>query len=270
MGGVVGFLAHGVIRAERRKAIRNLELAFQGEKPADELRRINREVFVNQGRNLFELFWLTRVSPSELLQQVHFQGMEHMERAYHRGKGVILVTGHIGNWELMAASVASAGYPLWVVAALLYDPRLSQIVSGIRERYGVRTISRDHLSARRTVLQVIRKGEVLGLLIDQDTRVKGVFVDFFGRPAYTPSAAASLALRTEAEVVIGSIVRQKNSSLTITFRPPLPPLRSGKRAEELVANTQLYTSVLEDIVRKYPEQWTWMHQRWKTIKRAQD
>jgi len=270
VGGQVGRLAYGVLRAERRKSIRNLELAFQGEKSAEELRGINRRVFVNQGRNLFELFWLSRVSPSELLRQVHFQGMEHMQSAYQRGKGVLLVTGHIGNWEFMAAAVAAAGYPLWVVAAPLYDPRLNWVVAGIRKRYGVQTIYRHHPSARRTILRVIKKGEVMGLLIDQDTRVKGVFVDFFGRPAYTPSSAASLALRSEAEVIIGSIVRQKNNCLTITFRPPLPPLRSGKRAEELVANTQLYTTVLEDIVRKHPEQWTWMHQRWKTIKRAHD
>ena len=270
MGRVIGFLAYGVLRAERRKSLINLELAFQGEKSVEEIRHINRQVFVNQGRNLFELFWLSRVSPSELIQQVDFQGMEHMERAYQRGKGVLLVTGHIGNWDLMAAAVASAGYPLWVVAAPLYDPRLSRTVSSIRGRYGVRTISRHHPSARRAILQVIKKGEVLGLLIDQDTRVNGVFVDFFGRPAYTPSSAASLALRTEAEVVIGSIVRQQNSSLTISFKPPLPTFRSGKRAEEVVANTQLYTSALEDIVRRHPEQWTWMHQRWKTIKRAHE
>ncbi|MFB0518723.1 MAG: lysophospholipid acyltransferase family protein [Acidobacteriota bacterium] len=268
VGAQIGLLGYGVLRAERRKSRSNLELAFQGEKSTGELRGINRRVFANQGRNLFELFWLARVSPSELLQQVHFQGMEHMQRAYNKGKGVLLVTGHIGNWELMAAAVASAGYPLWVVAAPLYDPRLNGIVAGIRKRYGVRTIYRHHPSARRSILRVIEKGEVMGLLIDQDTRVKGVFVDFFGRPAYTPSSAASLALRSEAEVVMGYIVRQQNNNLTIAFRPALLPLRSGKRAEELVANTQLYTSVLEDIVRKYPEQWTWMHQRWKTIKRA--
>jgi len=268
VGSGVGLLGYAVLRAERRKSIKNLELAFQREKPAEELRSINRRVFVHQGRNLFELFWLSRIPPSVLLQKVHFEGMEHMERAYRSGKGVLLVTGHIGNWELMAAAVASAGYPLRVVAASLYDPRLSWIISGIRKKYGVQTIFRDHPSARRTILQVIKKGEVLGLLIDQDTRVKGVFVDFFRRPAYTPSSAASLALRTEAEVVIGSIVRQKNNNLTVAFRPPLSPLRSGKRAEELITNTQLYTSVLEDIVRKYPEQWTWMHKRWKTIKRA--
>ncbi len=268
VGGKTGLLAYGVLRTERRKSIKNLELAFQGEKSTGELRGINRRVFVNQGRNLFELFWLARVSPSKLLRQVHFQGIEHMQKAYQKGKGVLLITGHIGNWELMAAAVAAAGYPLWVVAAPLYDPRLDGIVAGIRKRYGVRTVYRHHPSARRTILQVIEKGEVMGLLIDQDTRVKGVYVDFFGLPAYTPSSAASLALRTEVEVVIGYIVRTQNNSITIAFRPALLPLRSGKRAQELVANTQRYTSVLEDIVRKYPEQWTWMHQRWKTIKKA--
>jgi len=263
-GGSLGWLSSYLLAKERKRAKANLTVAFGGEKSPQELARIMRGSFENLGKGLIEILNMTRLRREELESLVIFDGEDHLKRAYAEGKGVILITGHIGNWELMAATLALRGYPLSVIAAPLYDPRIDEWISHTRERFGVQTISRGTPSSSRKILSVLRGKEVLGLLIDQDTRTEGVFVDFFNRKAYTPSGAAGLAIRSGAIVLTCFIVRLPGNRHRISIQEPVRLISSGDYSRDLLLNTALFTRAIEDCVRHHPDQWVWMHRRWKT------
>ncbi|HEY5599227.1 MAG TPA: lysophospholipid acyltransferase family protein, partial [Candidatus Manganitrophaceae bacterium] len=192
------------------------------------------------------------------------EGSEYLEAAAAEGKGMILITGHIGNWELMAAALSVRGYPLHVIAAPLYDPRIDEWIVRFRERFKIETISRGSPASSKKILGVLRKKEALGLLIDQDTRVDGVFVDFFNKKAYTPAGAAQLALRSEAATMMCFITRLPDDRHRITIEKPFLLTRTSDHEEDVKVNTARFTARIEEHIKHYPDQWVWMHRRWKT------
>jgi len=264
LGGRLGIVSSYLLTKERKRAKENLAAALGDEKSPKELAAILRSSFENLGKGLIEILKMSHLRREELEALVVFEGEEHLKRAYAEGKGVILITGHIGNWELLGAVLALRGYPLSVIAAPLYDPRIDEWIARSRERFGVQTISRGTPSSSRKILSVLRGKEVLGLLIDQDTRTEGVFVDFFNRKAYTPSGAAGLALRSGAIVLTCFIVRLPGNYHRIILREPLEMISSGEHDRDLLLNTAVFTRAIEDCVRQHPDQWVWMHRRWKT------
>jgi KDO2-lipid IV(A) lauroyltransferase len=263
-GGYLGRASFHFLSKERRTAQANIKMALGNERSPDELNRILRSNFENLGKGLIEILNMSRLRREELEELVELEGEEHLKRAYAEGQGVILITGHIGNWELMGAFLAHRGYPLHVIAAPLYDPRIDEWINQSRALFDIQTISRGTPSSSRKILAVLRKREILGLLIDQDTRVEGVFVDFFNRKAYTPSGAASLALRSGAVTLTCFIIRLPGNRHRITIQKPISLISTGDYQKDLVLNTALFTRSIEDYVRHYPEQWVWMHRRWKT------
>jgi Kdo2-lipid IVA lauroyltransferase/acyltransferase len=194
-------------------------------------------------------------------------GEEVVRRAMARGKGLILVAGHIGNWELLARRLALVARPTAVIAKRNADSKLNEMVARFRREGGNKTLWRDDPATGRELIKLFRQGGALGILIDQDTRVRGVFVPFFGRPAFTPRAVGDLALRFGAAVVVGTSHRRgarpgdgHELEIVELAYDPVPTDREAE-VERITAAAVAHQ---EAAIRRNPSEWVWMHQRWKT------
>ena len=254
------YLLHGRLR---RVGMRNLELAFP-EMPRRERRRILRGVFVSLGRQLAEVCLFPRYTRENVSQVVIYDGFENFERAYARGKGVLFLTAHLGAWELSAFAHSLQGHPLSIVMRSLDNPNVDALIQSYRTMHGNRTVDKDDFV--RGLLQAMRAGQTVGILMDTNmTPPQGVFVDFFGIPACTASGLARIALRTDAAVVPGFTVWDaKLRKYILRFDPAVELVRTGDNEADIVANTARVTKVIETFVRRYPDQWLWVHRRWKT------
>jgi Kdo2-lipid IVA lauroyltransferase/acyltransferase len=263
LGVRFGALAFHLAGGERRKALKSLARAFPEKSEAERL-ALARAAFRHLGAAMFEV-GCTAALDRELKQRVTWPDAERqvLEAALARGKGVVFVSGHVGNWELLARRVACEGFPCQSIAKETSDPRLTALVGRFRARGGVRSIWRGQDGAARHMLRALKGGEILGLLIDQDTQVQSFFVPFFGELAATPRAAADLALRTGAAVVVGFCQRQPAGGYLLTMREVPLPTRED-REEAARALTAALSAEIEAAIRRTPEQWVWMHQRWKT------
>ncbi len=262
--GIAFGLAIYTVHARLRKVgLRNLALAFP-EMSVNERRRLLRGEFISLGRQLAEVCLFPRYTRENVSQVVVYEGFENFERAYARGKGVLFLTGHIGAWELSAFAHSLQGHPLSIVMRSLDNPYVDGLLQRYRTMHGNRTVDKDDFV--RGLLSAMRAGETAGILMDTNmTPPQGVFVDFFGVPACTASGLARIALRTDAEVVPGFTVwDSKLRKYILHFLPPVELVRSSNNEADIVANTAKFTSVIEGIVRRYPEQWLWVHRRWKT------
>jgi KDO2-lipid IV(A) lauroyltransferase len=247
----------------RQVGLRNLELAFP-EKSISERKRILRGEFTSLGRQLAELCQFPRYTRDNIEEVVVYDGLENYERAYARGKGVLFLTAHFGGWELSAFAHSLHGHWLNVVMRPMDNEYLDRLIQSYRTMHGNRTVDKDDFV--RGLLAAMKAGETVGILMDTNmTPPQGVFVNFFGIPACTASGLARIALRTDAAVVPGfTIWDEKLGKYRLRFDPALELIRTGDQEADIVANTQQFTRVIEDYVRKYPEQWLWVHRRWKT------
>ncbi len=181
-----------------------------------------------------------------------------LDAALARGKGVVFISGHVGNWELLARRVALAGYPCQTIAKETTDPRTTALIEKFRASSKLKSIWRGQPGAARFMLRALRDGQILGMLIDQDTDVQSVWVPFFGRPAKTPRAAADLALRTGAAVVVGFCQRAADGRYRVVMR------ELSTLGLDAVGLTAALSQQIEAAIREAPEQWVWMHRRWKS------
>jgi len=258
--GRVTYLLHGKLR---RVGMRNLGMAFP-EKSTRERRRILRGVFTSLGRQLAEVCLFPRYSCENVSRVVIYDGYENFQQAAQRGKGVLFLTGHLGGWELSAFAHALYGHPLHFVMRPLDNPYLDRMVRDYRTMHGNIPILKD--DPVRELLRAMKEGATVGILMDTNMMPpQGVFVNFFAIPACTPSGLARIALRTNAAVVPGFTVWDPAlRKYRLRFDPALELVRSGDNEADILANTQLFTDVIEDFVRQYPDQWLWVHRRWKT------
>jgi len=258
----LGGLAGRFLGRDRRRAEDNLAAAFP-EVPGLVRQAMVRAMFKNLGRNVYEFLTLEGSTKEELLDLVErVEGIEHMQRAYAQGRGVVVITGHIGCWELIPAHFAARGYPVEVVGRRMRVARLDQRLTEIRESLGVSTIDRD--ANPRRMLEMLRRGTCLGILIDQHTSVPGVYVPFFGRPAFTPTAAAKLALLTGAPILPMAIYLNQRGRHVVHVLPPVSvPEQSGSREDLVNELTARCSAAIEDLVRIDPKQWVWFHHRWR-------
>ncbi len=257
-GGMFGCAAFFLLPKERNRAISHLRTVFSG-KGEPWIRRTARQCFINLGKSMLEVMLITQ---PRLLATVTVEGTEHLQRALKQGRGVVFVTGHIGNWELMGHTVAALS-SLSVVAAPIKPEAVNEIIVGLRARMGVRTILRGRPGASRELIRVFKENRILGILIDQDTDVEGAFVDFMGRPAWTPTAAASMAIKFSAPLMFGYIQRDRDNRHRVKIEGPVELVRTGNEEQDIKENTAVLTKKIEEAVMQNPEQWVWMHRRWR-------
>ncbi len=263
MGRRLGDLACWVMPGRRAVARENLERAFGRERNGRELDRLCRESFRHLGMTLVEACTFFFRPPSVLLSRVDVEGLDHLKAAAAHGRGILLLTAHLGNWELLAAAHARTGYAASVVVRPLDSAVLDRVVTRFRERGGVEVIPKRR--ALRGVRDALRRGRMVGILLDQNaSRREGVFVPFFGEPASTSKSLALLALWSGAPVVPVFIQRETVGSHRVTIEPALPPPATGDREEDVAAFTAAFSRVVESRIRQSPEQWFWMHRRWRT------
>ena len=261
IGGWLGTLAFWFASQQRRLASEHLRCSLQ---LSDEqsVRAIAKQCFQNLGKTVVEFMRFPRLDKQQIRQYVKLEGVEHVKQALAQGKGAIILTGHFGNWELLAASISATVAPLTPIVRELRSPRLNALVSRYREKAGYATIDRD--TGIRHALRCLKRNELLGIVADVDTAVSGVFVDFFGRRAYTPYSPVAIAMKTGAVILPSFIIRQPDGSHRAIIEPPLALKRTNVKEKDLVINTQRFTKIIESYIREYPAQWIWMHRRWKT------
>ena len=258
--GRVVYLLHFRLR---EVGMRNLAMALP-EKSEAERASILRGVFTSLGRQLAELCQFPRYTPQNIDEVVVYDGLENYEQAYARGKGVLFLTAHFGGWELSAFAHSLHGHWLHIVMRPMDNPYLDRMIEHYRTMHGNKTVAKDDFV--RGLLAAMKAGETVGILMDTNmTPPQGVFVDFFGIKACTASGLARIALRTDAAVLPGfTIWDEALGKYRLRFDPAVELIRTGDLEADIVANTQMFTKVIEDYVRKYPDQWLWVHRRWKT------
>jgi KDO2-lipid IV(A) lauroyltransferase len=256
----VAYLLHGRLR---RVGLRNLEIAFPG-MPRNEQARILRAEFDNLGRLLAEFCLFPRYTRDNVDRVAVYDGLENFQRANACGKGVLLLTAHLGGWEIGSFVHSLHGHPIRAVVRHLDNPSLDRLVERYRTLHGNATISKQEFA--RGLLAAMRDGETVGLLMDTNmTPPQGVFVPFFGVPACTASGLARVALHTGAAVVPAFTLWDRQlRKYRVHFEPALELIRSGDEEADALSNTALFTRVIERFVNQYRDQWLWVHRRWKT------
>jgi KDO2-lipid IV(A) lauroyltransferase len=247
----------------RQVGMRNLSLAFP-EKTETERVRILRGEFASLGRQLAEVCHFPKYTRENVEQVVVYDGLENYEQAHARGKGVLFLTAHFGGWELSAFTHSLHGHWMHVVSRAMDNVYLDRLIRQYRTMHGNQTVDKDDFV--RGLLAAMKAGEVVGILMDTNmTPPQGIFVDFFGIPACTASGLARIALRTDATVVpTFTIWDAELGKYRLRFDPAVELVRTAELEADIKANTQRFTSIIEEYVRKYPEQWLWVHRRWKT------
>ena len=252
-----------VLAKEREKTLKNLRAAFGTEKSEQELFKIARAVFENYGMIAAETHMAHKILP-QIDRWVSLEGKDIADEAIRRGYGIVAVIAHFGDWELMGGYLSHKGYPSTAIARKIYYEKYNRLLMEARAKLGFKTIYRDE--SPREMLKVLRNNGILVIVADQDVdTVDGVFVDFFGRPAYTPVAPVKFAMATGAALIPAFIVREGYRHRVI-IEKPVELVVTGDKEKDLVENTQNWVSVQEKYIRQYPHLWVWNHKRWKTQK----
>ena len=262
-GAGVGRAVYWLVPRLRRTGMRNLELALP-ELSVAERERILKGVYRGLGRQLAEFSRLERYTPENTRGWIRYEGLERFLTAESRGKGVLIVTGHLGAWELSSFYHSLMGHPMGMVIRRLDNRALDGYVNRIRCLHGNKVLHKDDFA--RGLITAMRQGESVGILMDTNmTPPAGEFVEFFGRLACTASGLARVALRTGAAVVPGFMVWEPTERrYVLHFGDEIELPDSGDAEADVLELTQRCTSVIESWVRRYPEQWLWIHRRWKT------
>jgi KDO2-lipid IV(A) lauroyltransferase len=264
-GAVLGELLYHLDRRDRRVALFNLRLAFP-DKPEAERRRILRESCRNLGRLAAEICHLSKLTRDDVARYIEIADPVAWERVFETAaqRGVVVVTGHFGNWELLAYVHGLLGRPITLVHRPMRNVLVDEVIESIRAGAGTRAIKKK--AAAKEALRTLKQGGILVIPSDQNqTHSFGVFVDFFGKPACTTPGAARLAMMTGAAVIPVFLIRQGSSDRhRLEVLPEIDLVDTGERERDIVTNTQRCSLAIEEMIRRYPEQWIWFHKRWKT------
>ena len=260
--GGLGSLAYYFAVNPRNRAIKNLTIVFGKEKTSEEIKSITKKMFTNLGKNVATIM---RVFPMENLDQFYKQiriiGKENLDAAYAKGKGVVLLTAHIGAFEILGTFIG-LNYKSIMVGTKLKDPRLDDLIVRSRSKGGSRYVHRGENTLQ--LMRSLKEGRVMIILIDQDTKVKSRFVEFMGVQAATPVGATMIALKSGADIVPVIVQMDEHDNQTITCMPALEVTRSGDAEKDLLDNTLRMNQAIDAFIRKDPSQWVWMHERFKT------
>lgn len=255
-------LSYHFLPRRRSIALKNLESAFPEKSEAERI-AIAKGVFRNLGIVASEFFDLPRLTEHNVADVVRVEGLEHCRKALEKGRGALLFGAHLGNWELEAVAFSLLLKPLVVIYRPLDSTVLDALVFKIRSCTGNTPVSKTR--SMRSMLRSLKNNEILGILIDQNVDwYEGPFVDFFGRPTCTSEGVALLALHTGAPVLPAYMAREPDNRYRLVIGEEIDLVRTGDRNEDIRANTQQFTTIIERSIRRYPDQWLWVHQRWKT------
>lgn len=262
-GAAIAAIAFVLLGRLRRVGRRNLEMAFPALSAA-EREAILRQEYRHLGWLLGEFCQMSTYTQEYASRFIRYQGLEHYLGARDRGKGVFVLTGHLGAWELSSFYHSLAGYPMGMVIRRLDNPLVDRLVNAIRCQHGNRVLHKDDFA--RGLIGAMRAGETVGILMDTNmTPPQGLFVPFFGVEACTASGLARVALKTGAAVLPGFLLwEERERQYVLRFGPELELADSGDTEDDAASNTALFTAVIEETIRQYPSQWLWMHRRWKT------
>ena len=262
-GAVIGRTAYASLCRLRTVGLRNLELAFP-ELSAAQRESLLREEYRNLGWLLAEFCQMSTYTHDFASRFIRYEGLEHYIAARDRGKGVFVLTGHLGAWELSSFYHSLAGYPMGMVIRRLDNPLVDRLVNRIRCQHGNRVLHKDDFA--RGLIGAMRAGETVGILMDTNmTPPQGLFVPFFGVEACTASGLARVAHKTGSAVLPGFLLWEpRERQYILRFGPELVLANTGDSEADAASNTALFTAVLEAAIREYPAQWLWMHRRWKT------
>ncbi len=262
LGAAFGGFAWSPLGIRRRVVLEQIERALGPGIAPEELNRIARESFRNFGRMTFEYARFSRLTPADIERTVSVTGREHLDAALEAGKGAIIPSGHFGNWEYYA-TIAVMGYPITFLVGEQHNLLVDGVMNRLRARFGGEIVPMT--GSLRGIFRALQSNRLVLWLSDQDAGKRGVFVDFLGRPASTPYGAGRFAESTGAPLLPAMIVRHDGGRHEIVVSPPVsvpdPGLESDERVRLL---TQGYTDVFEQFIRRHPEQYFWMHRRWKT------
>ena len=249
---LIGRLSPYIFRREARRAREHLRATLPHLDPVKTTRRM----FVHFSESIWELSRLHQGVP-----ELDAAARRVLDEALAEEKGGVVISGHVGNWEILGQAIAAAGYPIATIAKPFYDPRVTRWLHQLRTRHGLKIVWRDQNSGK-AILRVLRSNNLMAFLIDQDTKTAGDYVPFFGRPAFTPTTPAALALRTGAPLIFCWHHRRGNRHQITIER--IVYQRSGDNKRDILALTALLTARLESVIRAAPEQWVWMHRRWRS------
>jgi len=263
IGACLGLVAWAVLPKDQHQIFRHLSLVFGDNLTPSQKHNIARSFFVNSGKNLADIGRFKKHYKTEIKPLVSIEGLDEFNAAYKKGKGVLGITGHIGNFELMAVHLASLGYRIAVIGREIYDARLDSILVSNRTALGITNFSTTE--SPRNILRWLKTGGVLGVLIDTDSfRVRGMFMPFFGRLANTPVGQSLLGLRAGAAFLPTACLRTDDNHYRIVIKPEVHVQPSGNAEKDAYRITLECTKVLEEIIEENKSQWIWLHNRWHT------
>ncbi len=261
----VGYLGYLFVSRQKTKILENLKLAYGSSKSPEELEAIGRQVLGHMLRTAVDFLLFTRLSPAKAATFVESGAAFSLcKDILQEGKGLIIMTAHLGNWELLAGIFCMHGFPGAVIGRRIYYEPYNRWIIGLRKAVNVRTIYQNE--AVREIHKDLKASKIIGLLPDQDRdSVRGIFVDFFGVPAYTTIAPVKFAMALEAPILPAFMVRMPGNRYKLVLGNLMrPKIEGGDRAASIRQYTEAWMKDFEAVIRQYPEQWGWMHDRWKT------
>jgi KDO2-lipid IV(A) lauroyltransferase len=262
LGAGIGGFVHDVLKVRRSVTRENLRSALPA-MPEAEIETLARRVYAQLGSSILEFAALPGMSAEDLQRAVHIENLEIVDGLMAQGRGIMFVTPHFGSWELFGASFVAQGYPTTFFVKRQKNPLVADLQDDIRRKAGIEIVT-EGPGVARGVLRALQKGRLLGILPDQDARRHGVFVEFLGRPASTFKGAAFFAYRAGVPIVPGFVRRQPDGNHIGTILPPIEPDLTHDQEAEVFRLTQLFTDTMTEWILRYPENYFWVHRRFKS------
>jgi KDO2-lipid IV(A) lauroyltransferase len=263
IGKLGGRIFYFLFFARRKIAVSNIQTAFP-EKTKNEVRILARRSFENIGMTLFEFLRLKKITGKQLERIITYDDNKFVSKTYNQNKGTILLSGHIGNWELLAARIGvSLFHPLKVIIKTQHNEKVNREINRIRTKFGNEVIPMEQ--AIKVAMSTLKEQKFLALLSDQSAPKESVYVNFFGRNVATFKGPASFCLKTRAHLFMLFCIRQKNRTYKVLCEEIMYDDLQEYSEENVQILTQRHTATLENIIRQHPEQWLWMHRRWKNV-----
>lgn len=262
LADILGLFAYYADRKHRNIVINNLRYVFEDKYKDKEIKKIAKDVFKNQSKNLFEFLLFPRISEEDIKNMMFVENIEYIDEALSYGRGVILISAHLGNWELGLMRLAIQNYILNVVIRPISDKKMDEFVKNIRKARGIKMIPRTEAS-KELYYSCLKNNEILVLAIDQYAGGKGITIDFLGKPSLAFCGWVVIHQKIQAPIVLIFCKRNRNNTHTLTIEKPIFLEFTGNKEADLYNNTVLINKIIEEKICEDPSQWFWLHQKWR-------